>query len=571
LDKRLLASHRLDIICRTVYIMSGMSPPAAGVSRTRSLITPEPDGIFIGGGHNSLVAATYLARAGLRVLVLEATDRLGGGMLTTEATLPLFRHNLHAHFVRWQPDNPVWQDLRIDRFGLEAILPEVQDAIVFDEGRSVLMHYHDPARSREAIAGISQHDASAFERLYNECLSLSRAIIAPLRFVPPLPPEEEDALLSRSTMGRRYRELRERSSTELISEWFESDPVRVLFGFNIAVRGFQPVMGVTGTGYAAVVSLPASSQAQLVKGGSGEVARALGAALFAAGGVAITGAEVASIDVRDGRAHGVTLVDGRHIPAKRFVASSVPAPITLLDLVGHEHLDASLANDLRGYHWNHDYALFGFHLALRARPRFTLEDRVADLPFAHDIALGYEQLTDLSEEIDEVRAGAVGRFRVQTTIPTIHDPSQAPDGHHVAFGWKVVPPGMSDDGSLTDRMVAGYSEYAPNVREDLLAAAGYSPADIGATLKSMPNGDHLHGSFHPDNFGYNRPHPSLSGFRTPIEGLFLCGSSQHPGGGFSGACGYIAAGVIAEDLKIDAWWERKTVEQILRALSDSRS
>lgn len=537
-----------------------------GASRTRSLIIPDSDGIFVGGGHNSLVAATYLARAGLRVLVLEATDRLGGGMRTVEATLPLFRHNVHAHFVRWQPDNPVWQDLRIDRFGLEAILPEVQDAIVFDEGRSVLMHYRDVARSREAIAAISQRDASAFERLHDECLSMSRAIIGPLRFVPPLPFGEEDELLSRSSIGRRYRELRQRSSTDLISEWFESDAVRLLVGFNVAVRGFQPVMDVSGTGYAAVVSLPASSQAQLIKAGSGEVARALGAALFDAGGIAITGADVASIDVRDGRARGVTLLDGRHIVAKRFVASSVPAPITLLDLAGHEHLDASLADDLRGYRWNDDYALFGFHMALRARPRFALEDRVGDLPLAHDIALGYERLSDLSEEIEEVRAGAVGRFRVQTTIPTMHDPSQAPNGHHVAFGWKVVPPGMSDDGSLTGHMIDGYSEYAPNVRTDLLAAVGYSPADIDATLKSMPNGDHLHGSFHPDNSGYNRPHPSLSGFRTPIDGLYLCGSSQHPGGGFSGAPGYIAAGVIADDLKIDAWWERTTAEQVLRAL-----
>jgi phytoene dehydrogenase-like protein len=537
-----------------------------GITTIRSLAIPEPDGIFVGGGHNSLVAATYLARAGLRVLVLEATDRLGGGMLTVDATLPLFRHNVHAHFVRWQPDNPVWQDLRIDRFGLEAILPEVQDAIVFDEGRSVLMHYSDLRRSREAIAAISQRDASAFERLHDECLSLSKAIIGPLRFVAPMPPDEEDRLLSRSAAGRRYRELRDRSSMDLISEWFESEAVRLLIGFNVAVRGFQPVMDIPGTGYAAVVSLPASSQAQLIKGGSGEVARALGAALFDAGGIAIAGADVASIDVRDGRARGVTLVDGRRITAKRFVASSVPAPITLLDLVGHEHLDASLSADLRGYHWNDDYALFGFHLALRARPRFALEDGAGELPLAHDIALGYERLSDLTDEIDEVRAGTVGQFRVQTTIPTIHDPSQAPRGHHVAFGWKVVPPGTSDDGSLTDRMVAGYSEYAPNVRDDLLAAAGYSPADIDATLKSMPNGDHLHGSFHPDNYGYNRPHPTLSGFRAPIEGLYLCGSSQHPGGGFSGASGYIAAGVIADDLEIEAWWERKSVEQILSTL-----
>jgi phytoene dehydrogenase-like protein len=169
-------------------------------------------------------------------------------------------------------------------------------------------------------------------------------------------------------------------------------------------------------------------------------------------------------------------------------------------------------------------------------------------------------------EVEEVRSGKVGAFRVQTSIPSIHDPSQAPEGHHVAFGWKVVPPGLSDDGQLTERLVAAYGDYAPNLPEDVLASVGYAPADIDATLKSMPNGDHLHGSFHPDNYGYNRPHPTLSGFRTPIEGLYLCGSSQHPGGGFSGAPGYIAAGVIAEDLEVDAWWTPTTAEEILTGL-----
>lgn len=536
------------------------------MSTTRSLRIPEPDGIFIGGGHNSLVAATYLARAGLRVMVLEATDRLGGGMRTTEATLPLFRHNIHAHFVRWQPDNPVWQDLRIDRFGVEALLPEVQDAIVFDGGRSVLMHYRDPARSLGAIARISSRDADAFERLFDECGTLARTIVAPLRFVPPLHPDDEDELLSKSTLGRLYQERATRSSIELITEWFESEPVRLLVGFNVAIRGFQPVMDVPGTGHAAIVSLPASSGAQLIRGGSGEVARALGAALFDAGGTAIAEAEVTGIVVQDGRARGVTLADDRSITAKMFVASSVPAPITMLDLVGAEHLDASLARDLKAYRWNDDYALFGFHMALRERPHFSLEDREPDLPLAHDIALGYEELGDLMTEIEEVRQGSVGAFRVQTTIPTVHDPSQAPPGHHVAFGWKVVPPGLRDDGDLRERLVAEYSDFAPNVREDVLATAGYAPADIDAALASMPNGDHLHGSFHPDNFGYYRPHPSLSGFRTPIDRLYLCGSSQHPGGGFSGAPGYIAAGVIADDLEVDTWWTRTTARDILNKL-----
>lgn len=532
------------------------------------MLPNQVDGVFVGGGHNSLVAASYLARAGVSVLVLEATDKIGGGMTTDEVTLPLFRHNLHAHFVRWQPDNPVWGDLRIDRFGVRMIFPEVQDAIVFDGGQRALMHYRDPARSKAALARISKADADSFERLYEEWGEITSRVITPLRFAVPLPPEEEKELLARSRIGRSYLELASRAALDLIHERFETEPARILVAFNAAVRGYQPVLDLPGTGHAAVLAVPAASAAQLVAGGSGEIGRGLAAGLYEAGGAIATGARVAAIDVSAGRVRGVTLEDGRRIRVGRFVASSVPAPLSLLELVGRQHLDASLVKDLEAYRWNSDYALFGFHLALRERPRFHAEREEPEVATAHDISLGYETARDLVDEIGEVRAGMPGDIRVQTTIPSVHDPTQAPPGHHVAFGWKVVAPGSDDRDSMLARIVQRYTDYAPNLAGALLAAAAHTPADIARRFESMPGGDHLHGSFHPANTGFARPHPSLSGFRTPIDGLYLCGSSQHPGGGFSGAPGFIAAGVIAQDLDLPPWWSPLDARKVLRALEE---
>lgn len=537
----------------------------------------EVDGIFVGGGHNALVAAAYLARAGVSVLVLEALDRLGGGVTTTEETLPGFRHNLHAFFVRWTPDYRIWHDLDLGSTGVQAIYPDVQNAVPFNEGTDALVTYRDLGRSLESIADVSSRDAERYAAVHGEFTDITNRIITPLRFAPPLPADQERTLLSASALGRRYLELADRSALDVLTDLFESEPLRALLGFNVSVRGYLPVLDEPGTGYCAVLALPNSHEGRMIGGGSARMAEAIAAALHAAGGQTATNSRVAAIDVRDGRAVGVTTEDGRSVRARRFVCSGIPAPQTLLDLVESSAVDASLQQELRDYSWLEE-GLFGIHLALERRPRFTAEDRRPDVPHALNLALGYESSDDLVRDMTAIRQRRLSdEVGLHASLPTVHDPTQAPAGCHTTFGWEFTA-SREPDGSdriwdaaaaadHADAAVQAYARYAPDLPDCILALGVHSPTDTGRMLTSMPRGDRHHGSYHPGNTGSSRPHAALSGYRTPIERLYLCGASQHPGGSFTGTPGHNAAGVIADDLGLEPWWQRPNPHQLLEALT----
>jgi phytoene dehydrogenase-like protein len=536
----------------------------------------EVDGVFVGGGHNALVAAAYLARTGHSVLVLESNDVLGGGVTTAETTLPLFRHNLHAFFVRWTPEYKIWNDLELGRHNVHAIYPEVQNALPYDGGERALVSYRDVGASIDKLRALDPSDAETYARIHPEFAEITSRIIAPLRFAPPLPPDEQRERLAGSRLGSRFLELTDLSALDLIRETFASEPLRALVGFNVAVRGYLPVLDTPGTGYCAVLALPNSHEGRMIAGGSAEMVRALASAVYAAGGSLATRSHVASIDVRDGRATGVTTTDGRHVRARHFVASSIPAPMTLLDLVGRTHLDPGQARSLEGYRWLEE-ALFGIHLALDQRPSFTAERVEPDVPRALNLALGYESSDDLVRDMDALREQRLPDVSaLHASVPTVNDPSQAPEGMHTTFGWQFVASSFPDGAERwqePDRqaqakaMLAGYATYAPGLEDRVLAMSPHSPTDTERLVPSMPAGDRHHGSFHPDNWESNRPDPALSGYRTPIAGLYLCGSSSHPGGSFTGIPGFNAAGVIADDLRWSVWWDRPDARKVLDELT----
>jgi phytoene dehydrogenase-like protein len=523
-------------------------------------VIDQVDGIVVGGGHNGLITAAYLARCGVQMAVLEAEHHLGGGLSTEEVTLPGFRHNLHAFFVRWTPDYTIWDDLDLDRYGVRSIWPEVQNGLPFDGGERALVTYRDLGRSLDEIRRISPTDADNYQRLHHEFSELVTRIEVPLRFAPPMEPDRLEELLSVSPVGRRYLELTHRSALDVVCDAFESEPVRALVLFNVSVRGYLPVLDVPGTGPIVALALPNSHEGRIIAGGTAEAARALAAAVSDAGGVVSSGQRVVRIEVEGGRASGVVLEDGRRIRARRFVVSSVPAAITLREMV-EEPLEPELDSALAGYRWLEE-ALFGVHWALEERPRFRAEAYAPDLPRALNLALGYETSRDLVDHMHAVRSAVnTPHGAIHSSIPTIHDPSQAPPGRHTSFGWHFVPGppmrGRWDSEATAERreaIVSTYRHYAPNLDSITLEIATHTPDDTERYNQAMRGGDRHHGSYHPDNWGVRRSH--LGGYRTPIEGLYLCGSSQHPGGSFTGQPGYNAAGVIAEDLGLDRWWPR---------------
>ncbi len=545
------------------------------------LITPPPlpeqvDGIFVGGGHNGLVAAGYLARAGLDVLVLEANDHTGGGVTTEEVTLPLFKHNLHAFFVRWTSEDRIWRDLDLGSYGVTALYPDVQNAVAFNGGQDALLNYSNVGRSIDAIRALSDVDAEAYEKLHREFSELIDRIDGPLRFAAPLPGEEQRERLGRSALGRRYLQLADRSALDIVLESFDSEPLRAMLLFNVAVRGYLAAIGAPGTGYCAVLALVNAHGARLIQGGSAEMAKALTRSVYAGGGRLATRSRVGSIEVRNGRAVAVETIDGRKVRARKFVASNVPADQTLLDLVGSRHLDTELATALAN-HQGLEEGLFGVHYALSRRPTFAAEAKHPEFPRALNLALGYEQSSDFLADMEALQQRRLtDRTAIHASLPTVHDPSQAPAGAHTSFGWQFVASRNTDhsdrvweaddDAHQVERINALYGRYAPDFDDCVLAVASHSPTETGLHLTSMPRGDRHHGSYDPQNWGENRPHPSLSSYRTPVEGLYLCGASQHPGGSFNGTPGFNAAGIIAGDLGADLWWERSDPRAVLAAL-----
>jgi phytoene dehydrogenase-like protein len=289
----------------------------------------------------------------------------------------------------------------------------------------------------------------------------------------------------------------------------------------------------------------------------------------------VTNAEVASINVEGGRATGVTLSDGRTVRAERFVASSVPASITMLEMVGCEHLDSGLADELGAYAWNSE-AIFGAHYALSRPPRFRAEATNPDVPRALNLIIGYESSDDLQQHMEDLRARRLSPVgSVHASIPTLNDPTQAPPGYHTAFGWHFVPSAVDTEFAAWDKpatqerlkAVSGaYTHYAPDFEDCVLAATTHTPVDTVRRVPSMRFGDRHHGSYHPDNWESFRPHPQLASYRTPIDGLYLCGASQHPGGSFHGQPGYNAASVILSDIGESPWWNPPQAREVLRRL-----
>lgn len=533
----------------------------------------EVDGIVIGAGHNGLVAANYLARAGARVLVLESQSHLGGGLTTEEVTLPLFKHNLHAYFVRWTPNYRIWNDLELSKYGMETIVPDVQNAIPFRDG-GALVNFHSLDRSIEALRKFSVKDAETYRKRYETYGKMVEQLVDPLRFAPPLPADELRALLGRSKLGRDYLALMERPALDVVLEMFEHEAVRTLVLFNVAVRAYLPVLDVPGTGYIVVLALFGSHHGAMIKGGSSEAPRALAASLYAHGGRILSNARVARIMVEQDRAVGVELADGRQVRAGHFVCSNVPAAIMLRDMVEARHLDSDLLQALENYQWN-DEALFGVHLALDEPIRYGGAEADAPINRSLNYCVGYESSQDFLRDMAWIRSGTIPEEpALHISSPTVFDPSQAPPGHATAFAWQFVPsrpadggPGVWDEGTAVEEfaelIVEKWRAYAPNLAHAEIARGVHSPADTFRHVPSMMLGDRHHGSYHPDNFDANRPHPSLAGYRTPLDNLYLCGSDTYPGGSFTGQPGYNAATVIARDCDYDTWWKPRDPREVL--------
>ena len=518
------------------------------------------DGIVIGAGHNGLITAAYLARAGLRMLVIERNSEIGGGTTTDEVTLPGFRHNLHANFHFGCVDSPWFRDLELQRYGFSYILPQAMIAMTYPDGTCMTLH-QDPEKTAASIARISKTDAESFRELHKIFSVEMRPFILSAAFSSQRDVEEAlnriegphaDALLS-------FNKL---SVNGAIEKAFEHDKVRNWLRLIIHARTVD--FDTIGSGGFLPAIFSGLHRTGLAMGGSLQLPRALVRIVEEGGGGVVTNATVREIVLKSGEAREVVLEDGTRYEAGRCVISAIDAPQTIR-LVGEEAFEDDVVQKLRNWKWGH-HTLLTIHLALNEPPRYASADFDPDINRTFNVFMGPETSEGFHENMaeldrDELPTRPMGNGACNSLI----DPSYAPAGKHVAFWWPFARFDLNGDAAnwdnvreeATQHLIKSWQGHAPNVNEDnILASYLFTPLDISRRNINMERGAVQSGAYDPDQCGVHRPHVSMSNSRTPIPGLYLCGSTTGAGGGMSGAPGYNAANVIAEDLRIKPWWER---------------
>jgi phytoene dehydrogenase-like protein len=517
------------------------------------------DGVVIGAGHNGLTLAAYLARAGLKVAVVERNPRIGGGCTTEEPALPGYRFNLHSNFFMGFRHSPLIRDLELYRFGFSYIEPPVQQAAAFRDGTCVVIH-KDLDKTCASLARFSRRDAETFRALHYLYAEGMRPLFTALAFNAPLPLDQLRDRLS----GAQAKEFLSHAQHDLFSvvrKHFDDDRIRTLFTSYMHVITTE---SVPGAGIVFPLIFANVMEFTLPVGGSASFTDALARVIEACGGAIRTGAAVKEIVVRNGRAAAVRLADGETVESRRFVASAIDAPATMR-MAGEELFSEDVRKKLNGWHWG-NHSLVTLHLALRRRPAYRSATFDPDIDRAFNIFFGMDDIDQVRSCFDDCAgekfpAVLMGNGACNSAV----DPTYAPADGHSAFWWPFAPYCIAGDAhawdrdkvAYTERVLGVWREYASNLDDaNIRAKLLFTPLDVERLNVNMVRGAVRMGAYIPSQLGINRPHPLLSGTRTPIEGLYLCGSSTGNGGGINGAPGYIAANTIADDLGLERPWTR---------------
>jgi len=518
------------------------------------------DGIIIGAGHNGLILAAYLGRAGLKILLIDRKDIAGGGLATLEDPRhPGFLHNTHAFFQRAVTAMPWYRDLALEKFGLSYIEPELNVALLTRNGRA-LEWWTDIERTIASVEEFSARDAATLRRWHDDFVPIVQNILLPESRSPPLPLAERQALLEKSEAGRKLLAVSALSPLEFVHREFEDPIVKAgLLFFN----GLREVdLRVRGFGHHIAALLASPAKAQMSRGGSAALARALEAAVRASGGEIRLLTEPERILIENGKAVGVVTTAGETIRAKRFVVSSLNPHQTFLDLLDQKFVPPEVQGRASSFQYNLLAPLFSLNLTLREPPRYAIAKTRPEIERAFMVIMGLDHVDQFNDIVAHHEAGTMPPTVMWGACPTLFDLSQAPDGFHTAFMWEKLPYRLNGNPASWDtardahgRVVLDlWKQHAPNLAGAVIDQFTRSPLDTERSLPNMREGDLLVGAFTGGQIGYHRPFPGAGHYRAHLAQLYLCGSSSHPGGNVTGLPGYNAAQVILADLGMAADW-----------------
>ncbi len=522
------------------------------------------DAIIIGAGHNGLVTAAYLAQAGHRVLVLERRDNLGGAA-ATEEVFPGFKFNTGAHEAGlFRPE--IIQALELERHGLRLMKSHAAVFLPQPDGSAFTL-WREAQKNLAEIARFSKADAEKYPAFLLRLRKLSEALNSIMLLTPPNVAQTNfEDLLSWAKAGLKIKGLGKKEMmeflrvlpmpvTEFLNEWFDCAALKAVLGAT-GVAGSMQGPQASGTAFAMLYHLLGETNggfrsSSFVRGGMGELSRALANAAEEYGAEIRTGAEVTRILTRDDQAAGVVLKNGEEISSRAVISNADPRR-TFFDLVGAPNLGVQFVRRVRNIRFRGTTAKV--NLALSGLPRF--KSATAGETHLSGHILICPSLEYLERAYDDAKYGWYSsQPYLDVVIPTILDSSLAPDGKHVmSITMQYAPYHLKESHwdeqreKLGDHIVAALAQYAPNLKELVLHRQVLTPLDWEREY-FLTEGGEFHGQMGLDQLLFMRPVAGYAQYRTPIEGLYLCGAGTHPGGGVTGAPGLNAAREVVRDLR----------------------
>jgi phytoene dehydrogenase-like protein len=530
------------------------------------MANPSHDVIIIGGGHNGLVCACYLARAGRRVRVLERRPVVGGAAVTEEFH-PGFRNSVASYTVSLLHPKVI-RDLRLAEHGLRIVERPFSNFLPLPDGRALRVGGGLAATQGE-VAKFSARDAERLPHYYAMLDRIADVMRTLLLETPPNVGGGLADLLRAAKLGHRLHKLDmaarrdaldlfAKSAGQLLDGWFESDPLKAVFGFDAIVGNFASPY-TPGSAYVLLHHCFGEVNGKKgvwghAVGGMGAITQAMAREAASLGVEIGTGTEVVRILSRAGRATGVALADGREFAA-RAVASNLNPRLTFLDLADAADLDADFLRRIRN--WRCASGTFRMNVALSELPDFSAAPGRSLQDHHRSGIILAPSLSYMERAYFDARMrGWSGEPVVEMLIPSTVDDSLAPPGRHVASLFcqhfsPELPDGRSwDDAKETvaDHVIETVSRHAPNFKASVLGRQVLSPLDLERTF-GLTGGDIFHGALSLDQLYSARPVLGHADYRTPLRGLYLCGSGAHPGGGVTGVPGHNAAREILRDLR----------------------